>query len=62
LIPIFGRNDARMNEQIAIGRSLKPSRTLAEDFEIPNSAAPANYCSYRIQKNGKQNSLKIKLP
>jgi hypothetical protein len=40
LIPIFGRNDARMNEQIAIGRSLKPSRTLAEDFEIPNSAAP----------------------
>jgi hypothetical protein len=27
LIPIFGRNDARMNEQIAIGRSLKPSRT-----------------------------------
>ena len=24
-----------MKEQIAIGRSLKPSRTLAEDFEIP---------------------------
>jgi hypothetical protein len=34
LIPIFGRNDARINEHIAIGRSLKPSRTLAEDFEI----------------------------
>ena len=35
LIPILGRNEAKMKEQIAIGRSLKPSRTLAEDFEIP---------------------------
>lgn len=35
LIPIFGKKDAKMNEQIAIGRSLKPSKTLAEDFEIP---------------------------
>jgi hypothetical protein len=35
LIPIFGRNDARINEHMAIGRSLKPSRILAEDFEIP---------------------------
>jgi hypothetical protein len=35
LIPIFGRNDAKIKEHIAIGRSLKPSRTLAEDFEIP---------------------------
>lgn len=35
LIPIFGKNDAKMNEQIAIGRSLKPSKTLAEDFDIP---------------------------
>ncbi|MDQ1101372.1 hypothetical protein QE403_002579 [Chryseobacterium sp. SORGH_AS 1048] len=34
-IPIFGRKDARMNEQIAIGRSLKPSSTLAWDLEIP---------------------------
>jgi len=34
-IPILGRNEARMNEHMAIGRSLKPSRTLAEDFEIP---------------------------
>ena len=35
LIPILGRNDARMKEQIAIGRSLNPSNTLADDFEIP---------------------------
>jgi hypothetical protein len=35
LIPILGRNEARMNEHIAMGRSLKPSKTLAEDFEIP---------------------------
>ena len=35
LIPILGRNEARMNEQIAMGRSLNPSKTLAEDFEIP---------------------------
>jgi len=35
LIPILGKNEARMKEQIAIGRSLKPSRTLAEDLEIP---------------------------
>lgn len=35
LIPIFGKKEARMNEQIAMGRSLNPSRTLAEDFEIP---------------------------
>ena len=35
LIPIFGRNEARMKEHRAIGRSLKPSSTLAEDFEIP---------------------------
>lgn len=35
LIPIFGKNDARMNEHMAMGRSLNPSRTLAEDFEIP---------------------------
>jgi len=35
LIPILGRNEARMNEQMAMGRSLKPSRTLADDFEIP---------------------------
>ena len=35
LIPILGRNEARMNEHIAMGRSLNPSKTLAEDFEIP---------------------------
>ena len=35
LIPIFGRNEARMKEHMAIGRSLKPSKMLAEDFEIP---------------------------
>ncbi|WP_231433784.1 MULTISPECIES: hypothetical protein [unclassified Chryseobacterium] len=35
LIPIFGKNDAKINEQMAIGKSLKPSRTLAEDLEIP---------------------------
>jgi hypothetical protein len=35
LIPILGKNDAKINEQMAIGRSLKPSKTLAEDFEIP---------------------------
>lgn len=35
LIPIFGKNDAKINEQIAIGKSLKPSKTLAEDFVIP---------------------------
>lgn len=35
LIPIFGKNEAKIKEQIAIGRSLKPSKTLAEDFEIP---------------------------
>lgn len=35
LIPILGRNEAKINEQIAIGRSLNPSKTLAEDFEIP---------------------------
>ena len=35
LIPILGKNEAKINEHIAIGRSLKPSRTLAEDFEIP---------------------------
>ena len=35
LIPILGKNEARIKEQIAIGRSLKPSKTLAEDFEIP---------------------------
>lgn len=29
LIPIFGKNEARMNEQIAIGKSLNPSKTLA---------------------------------
>lgn len=29
LIPILGKNEAKINEQIAIGRSLKPSRTLA---------------------------------
>jgi hypothetical protein len=50
LIPIFGRNDARMKEHIAIGRSLNPSSTLAEDFEIPNSAAPAG--SLFLQNSG----------
>jgi hypothetical protein len=35
LIPILGKNEARIKEQMAIGRSLKPSKTLAEDFEIP---------------------------
>jgi hypothetical protein len=35
LIPILGRKEARMNEHMAMGRSLKPSKTLAEDFEIP---------------------------
>lgn len=35
LIPIFGKNEARINEHMAIGRSLNPSSTLAEDFEIP---------------------------
>lgn len=35
LIPILGRNEARMKEQIAMGRSLNPSNTLADDFEIP---------------------------
>lgn len=29
LIPILGKNDAKINEQMAIGRSLKPSKTLA---------------------------------
>jgi hypothetical protein len=33
--PILGRKDAKRKEQIAIGRSLKPSRILASDFEIP---------------------------
>lgn len=35
LMPILGRNEARMKEHMAIGRSLNPSNTLAEDFEIP---------------------------
>ena len=33
--PIFGRNDASKNEQIAMGKSLKPSNTLALDLEMP---------------------------
>ena len=32
--PIFGRNDASKNEQIAMGKSLKPSKTLALDLEM----------------------------
>lgn len=35
LIPILGKKEANKKEQIAIGRSLKPSKILAEDFEIP---------------------------
>lgn len=35
LIPILGKKDAKIKEQIAMGKSLKPSNTLAEDFEIP---------------------------
>lgn len=33
--PILGRKDARRKEQIAIGKSLKPSKILASDFEMP---------------------------
>lgn len=35
LMPILGKKEARRKEQIAIGRSLKPSKILAADFEIP---------------------------
>jgi hypothetical protein len=42
LMPIFGKNDAKIKEQIAIGRSLKPSKTLAEDFEIPKFCCICN--------------------
>jgi len=35
LMPILGKKEARTKEPIAIGRSLKPSNILADDFEIP---------------------------
>ena len=34
LMPILGKNEATKKEQIAIGKSLNPSKTLAWDFEI----------------------------
>jgi hypothetical protein len=52
-----------MNEQIAIGRSLKPSRTLAEDLESRNFAASVKLLFLQnSEESQKQNNLKIKLP
>jgi hypothetical protein len=40
LIPIFGRNDARMKEQIAIGRSLNLPEHWLKILKFRNFAAP----------------------